>query len=151
MSGGTGGAGPGEVLFEFVRYWSRRVPADDPRVAERGRWVLVTEAVAAVTRDGPATINAVAQEIGMDQSGASRLVKGAVAAGYLRMQAAQADGRRRHVTLTPAGRELLERAHGWQEAVFDRLTAGWDEPRRVAFHAAMLDLLDRGRALRAYR
>lgn len=133
-------AGPGQVLFEFVRHWSRRTAPD---VAEQGRLVQVTEAAYSVVRRGPATINSVGHELGIDQSGASRLVKGAVAAGYLELQAADVDARRRHVTITQAGLELLEQAHAWQEDVFDRLTEGWSERRRTEFRRAMLSLLER--------
>jgi DNA-binding MarR family transcriptional regulator len=141
------GPGPGETLFAFVRYWSRRAPAGDPRLAEQGRLVLAVEAVQALTRRGAAaTVNAVAQEIGIDQSGASRLVRSAVAAGYLSMRAAGTDARRRPATLTPSGHAVLEQAHAWQERVFDRLTEGWSERRRRDFQQAMSDLIDRSAA-----
>jgi DNA-binding MarR family transcriptional regulator len=134
----------GQVLFAFVRHWARR----DPAVAEQGRLVLVTEAVNALTeRQIPATVNAVAHEIGIDQSGASRLVKDATAAGWLSMRASATDGRRREASLTATGRDMLTHAHRWQEHVFDQLTAGWSERRRRDFAAAMTDLVDRSRAL----
>ncbi|WP_280300694.1 MarR family winged helix-turn-helix transcriptional regulator [Nocardia neocaledoniensis] len=136
--------GPGQSLFAFVRHWSRRSPAGDDELAERGRSVLVTEAVHALTHRGDqATVNAIAREIGIDQSGASRLVKSATRAGYLVMRPGVTDGRVRHATLTPAGRILLDRAHAWQEEIFDRLTTGWSERRRRDFHRAMTDLMSR--------
>lgn len=144
------GPGPGQVLFAFVRHWSRRSPAGDHRGAEQGRLVLVTEAVHSLTRRGvAATVNAVAHEIGIDQSGASRLVKGAVAAGHLTMRAPETDGRRRQATVTSSGHALLEQAHEWQEQVFDRLTEGWSQQRRRDFRQAMTDLIDRSHALDA--
>lgn len=139
--------GPGQVLFEFVRHWSRRSHAADATVAEQGRLVLVTEAVNSVAQRNPATINAIAHEIGIDQSGASRLVKEAVAAGYLQTQAAESDTRRRHVTVTQAGLDLLDHAHQWQEEVFDHLTTGWTTRQRTAFHQAMQSLLNRSHTL----
>lgn len=105
--------------------------------------VLVTEAAYAVSRRGPATINAVAHEIGIDQSGASRLVKDAAAAGYLELRSADGDARRRQVGVTDAGVELIEQAHAWQEEVFARLTEGWSERRRTEFHKAMVSLVER--------
>jgi DNA-binding MarR family transcriptional regulator len=144
------GPGPGQVLFGFVRHWSRRSATGDPAAAEQGRLVLVGEAVLALTERGiPSTVNAIAHELGIDQSGASRLVKSATAAGYLVMAPSSADGRRRDVSLTPAGRSMLEHAHRWQEAVFDQLTAGWSEQRRREFERAMTDLMDRSYALEA--
>ncbi|GAA5065856.1 DNA-binding MarR family transcriptional regulator [Thermocatellispora tengchongensis] len=141
-------AGPGQLLFAFVRYWSRRAAAGDASIAEQGRLVLVTEAVAALAgRDEPATVNAVADEIGIDQSGASRLIKSAVEAGYLTMTTAPSDGRRREVSVTPAGRTALRHAHAWQEKVFAELTAGWSRQRRDDFQRAMADLIARSYAI----
>ncbi|GIH96364.1 MarR family winged helix-turn-helix transcriptional regulator [Planobispora siamensis] len=137
-------------MFAFVRYWSRRPPAGDDKVAERGRLVLVTEAVDALTERGAAaTVNAVAREIGIDQSGASRLVKSAAEAGYLTMRSSDADGRQRRAALTPTGHTMLDQARAWQEQVFDRLTEGWSEQRRRGFQRAMTELIDRSRALDA--
>ncbi|RKN10878.1 MarR family winged helix-turn-helix transcriptional regulator [Streptomyces radicis] len=137
-------AGPGQVLFAFVRHWARRSPGGDAQGGERGRLVLVTEAVHSLTRRGvAATVNAIAHEIGIDQSGASRLVKGATEAGYLSMRASETDARRREAALTASGHVLLEQAHHWQEEVFDRLTEGWSERRRLAFQRAMTDLIAR--------
>jgi DNA-binding MarR family transcriptional regulator len=133
-------AGPGQVLFEFVRHWSRRTAPD---VAEQGRLVMVVESVYAVSGRRAATVNAIAHEIGIDQSGASRLVKEAAAAGYLVLRAADGDARRREVDVTPAGHELLEQAHSWQEEVFAQLTTGWSERRRTQFRRDLLSLLER--------
>jgi MarR family transcriptional regulator, organic hydroperoxide resistance regulator len=142
--------GPGQTLFTFVRHWSRRPPAGDHRTAEQGRLVLVTEAVHTLTQRGaPATVNAVAFEIGIDQSGASRLVKAAADAGFVAVRASKADGRRRQLAVTRSGRTLLEQAHDWQERIFDQLTDGWGERRRREFQRAMTDLIDRSRALDA--
>lgn len=144
------GPGPGQVLFTFVRHWSRRSSAGGHEVAEQGRLVLVTEAVHSLTQRGvPATVNAVAHEIGIDQSGASRLVKSATEAGYLTMQASETDGRRRPATVTASGHAMLEQAHDWQEKVFDRLTESWSVQQRRDFQQAMTDLIDRSYALDA--
>lgn len=140
--------GPGQSLFAFVRHWSRRSPTDDDELAERGRSVLVTEAVHALTlRGDPATVNAIAREIGIDQSGASRLIKNATQAGYLTMRPGATDARVRTATITPAGHILLDQAHAWQEQVFAQLTAGWSDRRRHEFHRAMTDLMSRSRTL----
>lgn len=140
--------GPGQLLFSFVRHWSRRGAAGDAMIAEQGRLVQVTEAVnALVDRDEPATVNAVAHELGIDQSGASRLVKSAADAGYLTMAKGASDGRRREVSITAAGQAALEHAHGWQEQVFDDLTAGWTRQRRDDFQRAIADLIARSHAM----
>lgn len=138
--------GPGQALFAFVRHWSRRTAA----VADQGRLVLVGEAVHSLAERGAeTTVNAIAVEIGLDQSGASRLVKAAIEAGHLAMEASRSDGRRREVSLTAAGRTMLDQAHRWQEQVFDQLTDGWSEKRRSEFQRAMSDLIDRSHLLHA--
>ena len=104
---------------------------------------MVVESVHAVSGRRAATVNAVAHEIGIDQSGASRLVKEAAAAGYLVLRTADGDARRREVDVTPAGHELLEQAHAWQEEVFAQLTANWSERRRTQFRRDLLSLLER--------
>ncbi|PRX44920.1 DNA-binding MarR family transcriptional regulator [Prauserella shujinwangii] len=144
----SGVRGPGQVLFEFVRHWSRRSPDTGVPGTERGRLVLVTEAVHSLNRRGTAaTVNAVADEIGIDQSGASRLVKSAAEAGYLELRASPEDGRRRHATITPSGRTMLDQAHDWQERVFERLTYGWSEQQRRDFQRAMVSLIERSHEL----
>ena len=135
-------AGPGQLLFGFVRHWSCRSTAGDASATEQGRLALVTEAIAALAnRDEPATVNAVADEIGIDQSGASRLIKNAATVGYLTMQAAPSDGRRREATVTSSGRAVLKAAHVWQERIFAELTDGWIPQRREEFQRAMADLI----------
>ena len=139
--------GPGQLLFSFVRHWSRRAAIGDPAIAEQGRLVLVTEAVGSlVALELPATVNAVAHELGIDQSGASRLIKSAADAGYLAPAPGSADGRRREVSITAAGHAALEHAHAWQERVFAELTEGWTAQRRDDFQSAMADLIARSHA-----
>lgn len=136
--------GPGRTLFDFVRHWSRRAHSAADPLAAQGRLVLVTGAVDTLAGRGEVpTVNAVAAEIGLDQSGVSRLARSAVDAGYLEVRAAAKDARRRHLVLTPAGSAMLGEAHAWQERVFGLLTADWDEGRRAEFHRSMTDLLER--------
>jgi DNA-binding MarR family transcriptional regulator len=132
------------VLFEFVRHWSRRTAGE---ATEQGRLVVVVEAVHSVAARTSPTINAVAHEIGIDQSGASRLVKDAVAAGYLELTPAPLDARRREVAVTAVGRQMLRDAHRWQESVFRDLTTTWTAQQRDDFRHAMLDLVDRSHIL----
>ncbi len=137
-------SGTGQLLFGFVRHWSRRAAEGDATAAEQGRLVQVIEAVHALTGRGePVTVNAVAAEIGIDQSGASRLVRDAAQAGHLDITTSSIDGRRRQLTLTETGRTLLTHAHAWQEEVFGQLTQGWSQRRCDEFHRAMVDLIAR--------
>lgn len=121
-------AGPGQALFRLVRFWSRRWTGAGQAVElEHARDVMVTEAVASLSQGEGATVNAVANELGIDQSGASRFIAQAVQRGYLRKAPAQQDARQRALHVTPAGDELLRAAHAWQETVFANLTVGWPE------------------------
>jgi DNA-binding MarR family transcriptional regulator len=57
---------------------------------------------------GDVTVGLVAERLGLDASRASRLVATAVAAGLVRREASQDDGRRSHLTLTDLGQRVLE-------------------------------------------
>lgn len=141
-------SGPGQLLFGFVRHWSRRAATGDASIAEQGRLVLVTEAVhSLVARGDPATVNAVARELAIDQSGASRLIKSATDTGLLTMTKGSTDGRRRELSVSAAGNAALRQAHIWQEEIFAELTAGWSRQRCDGFHRAMADLIARSYAI----
>ncbi len=149
MTGSSAGpGGPGQVLFQFVRHWSRRWngPEDRGR-AERGRDVLCLEAVCSLRDRDEVTVNDVAQELALDQSGASRMLAHAVEQGLLTTGPSPADARRRVVRPTAAGLALLESAHRWQEAVFATLTEDWTPQERTQFHRAMSRLLARSSSL----
>jgi DNA-binding MarR family transcriptional regulator len=120
----------GPALFRLVRFWSRRWTrtADVPRHVQH---IQILEAVAAMP--GDATVNAVAHQLGLDHSGASRMVRDAAAAGLLRREESEKDRRRTAIRLTRPGEELLASARQWQQQVFDDLTATWDEQDRARF------------------
>lgn len=121
-------SGPGQTLFQVVRFWSRRwTGAGHTLELGHARDVMVTEAVASLNRRDVATVNAVAIELGIDQSGASRFIAQAVQRGYLAKAAALEDARQHALLVTPAGEDLLLAAHEWQESVFADLTADWTE------------------------
>jgi DNA-binding MarR family transcriptional regulator len=135
--------GPGQALFQFVRHWSRRWHETDPQGrARQGRDVLVAEAVHALRGSGQVTVNDIAAELGIDQSGASRMIADATARGILAIEPAPHDARRRLVRITPEGITMLAAAHSWQESTFDALTARWTKSERSQFHRAMTRLLD---------
>lgn len=119
----------GQALFAFVRFWARRwtgsgLGAD----AQRGRDVMVVEAVHALTeQQRPASINDVARELGVDQSGASRMVTSAERQGYVTRRAPGRIGAMSAIANTAAGEELLSRAHAWQDQVLRTLTTDWPD------------------------
>jgi DNA-binding MarR family transcriptional regulator len=129
----------GRTLFEFVRHWSRRGGSS------RGRDVMVTETVHALRSRPEVTVNDIAAELGLDQSGASRMVTHAVDEGYLGTHPSPLDARRRTVTLTSAGSRLVADAHRWQDEVFASLTTDWTGAERAEFERALRRLLSRSR------
>ncbi|MEF0939562.1 MarR family winged helix-turn-helix transcriptional regulator [Rhizobium sp. BR 362] len=64
--------------------------------------------LAAIDRAGPLTIGELAQAVGITQPGATRTVSQLLELGYVDMQASHADQRRRLVSLTPQGQELVD-------------------------------------------
>ena len=80
-----------------------------------------------------ATVTSVAAALNIDQPRASKLVAAAVAAGLVRRQADQADGRRALLVRTPAGRRLSAQAHAFRRQVFGEAMAGWPAADRAEF------------------
>jgi DNA-binding MarR family transcriptional regulator len=119
----------GQALFAFVRFWSRRwTGAGLGADAQRGRDVMVVEAVHALTaRKRSTSINDVARELGLDQSGASRMVARAEREGLVTRRAAGRIGAPSAIANTAAGEELLRQAHAWQDEVLRTLTASWPD------------------------
>ena len=111
---------------------------DDPA---HSRMVVAVQAVHAVKERGAATINDIAAELGIDQSGASRLMSQAISAGYIQRERAESDGRARKCGLTAAGEELLENARQWQEEMYLRLTADWPDEEIQNFGAQIQRIL----------
>src|SRR5258708_7608337 len=82
---------------------------------------------------GRATVTSVAAALNIDQPRASTLVAAAVAAGQVRREADQADGRRALLVRTPAGRRLSAQAHAFRRQVFGEAMAGWPAADRAEF------------------
>lgn len=141
----------GPALFRLVRFWSRRWSnqaltrvAQEPDTEQRRvQHIQVVEAVAAALRTGEqAAVTDVAEQLGLDHSGASRMVRDAVAAGYLARGDSARDRRRVVVALTDSGHELLTASHDWQRHCFDQLTAAWNEHDRREFAGYLQRLAD---------
>ncbi|MFS8112989.1 MarR family transcriptional regulator [Rhizobium jaguaris] len=64
--------------------------------------------LAAIDRAGPLTIGELAQAVGITQPGATRTVSQLLEQGYVDMQASAKDQRRRLVSLTLSGQELVD-------------------------------------------
>ncbi|GAA2452489.1 MarR family transcriptional regulator [Actinomadura vinacea] len=84
------------------------------------------------------SVGLVAARLGVDASRGSRIVAEAVKAGYVRRVASQEDGRRVHLELTDAGREVVEAARRTRRDRFATAMRDWTEAERREF-ARLLD------------
>jgi DNA-binding MarR family transcriptional regulator len=128
--------GAGRALFSLVRFWARRWIVGGSNAQGRAiQEVLAVEAVAAVSRRGigAVSITDVAQEIGVDQSNASRLVAQAVAAGVLAKARSAEDGRTATLSVTGQGEKVLAASWAHQEATFCQLVKGWAPEDQARF------------------
>jgi DNA-binding MarR family transcriptional regulator len=132
---GPPAADGGPALFRLVRFWSRRWTGraaeeltGEPRHVQH---ILAVEAVEAVRTTAEANVGTVAHQLGLDHSGASRMVRDAVAAGYLVRAASAHDRRSASLRLTDEGRTLLAGSREWQRRAFAELTSGWEEEDRA--------------------
>jgi DNA-binding MarR family transcriptional regulator len=82
---------------------------------------------------GRATVTSVAAALSIDQPRASKLVAAAVAAGLVRREADQADGRRALLVRTPAGQHLSAEAHAFRRQIFSEAMAEWPAADRAEF------------------
>jgi DNA-binding MarR family transcriptional regulator len=125
-------------LFQLGRAFGR-LPMRELLATDAGRApelsaILVVQAVEEIARSRrEATIGAVAAQLGIDPSTASRLVAQSVQSGLLRRDASQSDGRVRSLDLSEAGRGLAADAARYQRAVFDAATAEWTAEERETF------------------
>ncbi|MFJ9590425.1 MarR family winged helix-turn-helix transcriptional regulator [Streptomyces acidicola] len=78
------------------------------------------------------TVTEVAALLGVDQPRSSRLTAQALAAGLLRREADQHDGRRSLLALTPEGRDVLARIRTFRRGVIVEATASWTTEDRAA-------------------
>jgi DNA-binding MarR family transcriptional regulator len=133
----------GPALFRLVRFWSRRwVTRTSEELTGEMRHVqhiLVVEAVDSV-KGQVVTVATVASHLGLDHSGASRMVSEATKAGYLTRATSDQDRRQASLHLTDAGQELLAGSHQWQSRKFDELTEDWSpaDRRRLAGYLVRL-------------
>jgi DNA-binding MarR family transcriptional regulator len=92
---------------------------------------------------GAVTVGMVAERLGIDPSRASRVVAGAIQAGYVMRVASQADGRRVGLELTDAGRALAHAAHRLRRRAFDEAMEGWTDDERRDFARLLTRFVDR--------
>lgn len=145
LSSADGDGGP--ALFRLVRFWSRRWinSASEEQTGETRhvQHILAVEAVdTGNDATEEATVGTVAHQLGLDHSGASRIVKDATKAGYLARASSEYDRRRASLQLTAHGENLLAGSRQWQRRAFDELTVGWDDYDRRQFASYLKRLAD---------
>lgn len=94
-----------------------------------------------VAGDEP-SVGGVAERLGIDPSRASRMVAGAIRAGYVKRVPSQADGRRSSLELTASGRKLLLTARRFRTQFFGKIMAGWSEQECTEFARLMTKFTD---------
>ncbi|GAA3529478.1 MarR family winged helix-turn-helix transcriptional regulator [Nonomuraea rosea] len=92
----------------------------------------------------PVGVSTVAEALSVDQPRASRLVAAAVAAGLVRREADQADGRKAWLVLTEAGAAAMEQAHRTRQAAFAAAMAGWSASERAEFARLLTRFVEAG-------
>ncbi|MEP7736983.1 MarR family winged helix-turn-helix transcriptional regulator [Nocardioides sp. 31GB23] len=100
-------------------------------------------AVDVLSAEGSPSIKAVAAQLGIEASTASRLVVGAERSGFLTKQPSDDDLRRSELALTPRGSRLLTRSSSRRRDLLAEATAGWTRDE-VDCLAKLLDRLADG-------
>jgi DNA-binding MarR family transcriptional regulator len=128
-----------ESLFRLGRLFSRvavptLVSGHTARALELSR-ILIVQAVETLQTmpEQEATIGAIAQQLTIDPSTASRLVADAIRDGYLVRGASPTDSRRVQLDLTEAGRTLAQSARAYQMTIFHQVTSDWSDQERAEF------------------
>ncbi|GAA4194535.1 hypothetical protein GCM10022219_17900 [Microbacterium oryzae] len=89
--------------------------------------------------DGPLSVGAIAERLGVDQPRASRLVQAVVETAHARREADPDDARRTLIALTDEGRALAARSHGARAEAVEQALAGFTAEERTQ----LADLLGR--------
>ncbi|MBB2910912.1 DNA-binding MarR family transcriptional regulator [Streptosporangium becharense] len=137
MNDGTPGALIDVALFRLRRIWARPLRprrAGEPQRPVQMSNVMVVHAVHKLSLDVPeVTVGAVAEQLDVDPSTASRLVNDAVGAGFVEREESAVDARRARLTLSDRGRRVLDVVVRHRRTYLDGLMADWDESDRETF------------------
>jgi DNA-binding MarR family transcriptional regulator len=134
VNDGTPGAAIDVALFRLRRIWARPLRArraGEPQRPVQLSNVMVVHAVHKLSLDMPeVTVGAVAEQLDVDPSTASRLVNDAIGAGFVEREESEVDARRARLVLSTRGRRVLEAVVRSRRAYLDGLIADWDEADR---------------------
>jgi DNA-binding MarR family transcriptional regulator len=132
-----------DALVPLVRYLSsgrtwRQVARSAEIPLDRARYVVLR----AVAEREPVRTTALAEHVGVDPSTMSRHVTVLDQAGYVSRTADPHDGRAQVVSLTPAGREVMEKARAASHDLITDALASWDDVDRAHLAALLGRLAD---------
>lgn len=91
---------------------------------------------------GEITVGAVADQLNVDPSVASRMVTDCIDSGYLQRAASASDGRRTVLRMTPAGVALRDRFRSLQRETFEEITSAWTTAERLEFARLLVRYAD---------
>ena len=131
------------ALIPLVSYLSsprtwRQIAGTADIPLDRARYVVLR----AVAESEPVRTSALAEHVGVDPSTMSRHVSVLDQAGYVTRAADPDDGRAQVLSLTPAGREVMEKARGARHDLITDALAGWDDTDRAQLASLLGRLAD---------
>jgi DNA-binding MarR family transcriptional regulator len=94
-------------------------------------------ALGVIRLDGPARVSDVAQRLNVALSVASRQVTALERAGYVERDTDPEDGRAHRVSVTDAGRKVLEESHRRMVHAFSRALEGWSAEEIAALSESL--------------
>jgi DNA-binding MarR family transcriptional regulator len=125
------------ALFRLRRVWAK--PLRPRNYGEPGRSVQMSNlmVMGAIQRlsatCAEVTVGAVAEDMDVEPSTASRLVNDAIAAGFVGRETSKIDARRVRLVLTETGRRVRKAVAAHRRAHVDRLIADWEPGEREVF------------------
>jgi DNA-binding MarR family transcriptional regulator len=131
------------ALIPLVRYLSsartwRRIAGSAGIHLDRARYLVLR----AVAESEPVRTTAVAEQVGVDPSTMSRHLAMLERDGCVTRSADPDDGRAQAVALTPAGREVMEKARAARHELISAALAAWDDADRTHLAALLGRLAD---------
>lgn len=113
-------------------YWLKRAYMAlrrrvDAELRPYGITLSQRDALLSVRHEGPMSVMALTERLGLEQSSVSRLVRGLVMRGLLEANEDQTDRRSKLVRLTPVGREVLDSTPGASGIASGILMQGLDD------------------------
>ncbi len=131
------------ALIPLVRYLSsprtwRQIAGSADIPLDRARYVVLR----AVAEREPVRTTTLAEQVGVDPSTMSRHVSVLDQAGFVARTADPDDGRAQAVSLTPAGRVVMEKARAARHDLITDVLAAWDDADRTHLAALLGRLAD---------